>query len=144
MTEMYYFGCRDELGHLFWKSSERVFFRVMENISPWGVQIDGKLAPAVRNKRGYIEREEAQGVCALHHKKGWTAIAFWDRSIDDRGASNSVFMVEGIYDFDAMVEMAKEQYPDIMRRFKFELKLFQGELEAEDYDGIEDAKNGRR
>lgn len=122
-SAIYYFGCRGEIGHYLWKGSQFIALNAKENIIPWGIQIDGTLAPVVYDKRRLLKKEEAQGVCALHHEAGWTAIAFWDRSVDDRGASNSVFMVEGIYDFDTMVEMAKEQYPTIMSRFKFELVL---------------------
>lgn len=87
--------------------------------------MDSNLAPAKRNKFGRKEKEEPQGVCALHYKDGWTAISFWDRTGDSRGNSNSTFFIEGTYDFEAMKKMATEQYPEIISRFNFELKLFE-------------------
>lgn len=123
---MYYVGCQRESGHYLFKGgghSGSLDF----NSTPWGYSADGGLAPAVRTKsrsgggREYIGREAPQGVCAVHHKEGWTAIAFWDRSIDGRPHSNSGFFAMGQYSFDEMIQLAKKHYPSVMERFDFVL-----------------------
>jgi hypothetical protein len=81
--------------------------------NPWGLKIDGSLAP---DAIGQIE-----GLALLHHKDGWTAVAFWDRTGDHRGGSNSVFLAKGEFTFDEMLDLAREAFPEIMKTFKFKI-----------------------
>ena len=71
---------------------------------------------------------QAEGKAALHYKGGWTALAFWDRSVDSRPGSNSVFLAEGTHQFEDMVVLAQQSFPSIMQRFKFKIEK-SGELE---------------
>jgi hypothetical protein len=66
---------------------------------------------------GYCTSFEGQSV--ITHKDGWTALSFWDRSIDSRPGSNSNFLAEGIFSFDEMVKLAQEKFPSVWNRFKF-------------------------
>jgi hypothetical protein len=72
--------------------------------------------------RGSTARErEVQGEALLHHAKGWTALAFWDRSVDSRPGSNAVFFADAYRGFDAMLADAREHWPTIFARFGFEI-----------------------
>jgi hypothetical protein len=55
------------------------------------------------------------------HKDGWTAIAFWDRSLDKRPGSSSAFILEGTHSFEDMLETAREKFADIFARLTFEI-----------------------
>lgn len=54
---------------------------------------------------------EVQGEAALHHKAGWTALAWWDFTGDKRGASNSVIFVDRLCDFDEMLSLFASNFP---------------------------------
>lgn len=59
----------------------------------------------------------------IHRRDGWTALSFWDRSIDKRGACNSNYFAEGTFTFEEMVALAKERFPDRWACMKFEVHL---------------------
>lgn len=84
--------------------------------TPWE-QIDAQLAPTTKPY-------QVEGATALHHKDGWTAIQFWDRSGDSRGNSNSAFLMEGTWAFEEALAKAREAFPNIFKRFKFEIRLY--------------------
>lgn len=100
-----YFGCKGETGHYLYIDGKR---QLSTNIIPWD-QVDGVLCPFNRKA----------GSAKLHHKDGWTALAFWDYSIDKRPGSNSVFFIEGIHGFYHMIQFGKNYFPEIMKRFDF-------------------------
>lgn len=107
--EVRYYGCHEHPGHYMFVPGMRNDYKFLYN-NPWGVQVDTGLCP------GGLEIE---GNALLHHKDGWTALAFWDRSVDKRGKSNSVFLAEGTFDFERMIDLAKEFFPEVMERIKF-------------------------
>lgn len=95
-----------------------------ENVLPWK-DIDGVLQPGCREERGHWVHHgvpEVEGEALLHHKDGWTAISFWDRSVDKRGACNSTYFAEGTFTFDEMVEMAKARFSERWNRMAFEVR----------------------
>lgn len=92
-----------EAGH-YWRSPDGGTVDVQ---SPFGHYPDGTLAPA---------GTQYQGIAKLHQKDGWTAIGFWDRTGDERGNSNSNFVVRGTYSFDEMCKLAQEQWPELWKR----------------------------
>lgn len=120
----YYFGCARGInghraaGHFFNAPGHigRVTAREAQAVVPWE-RVDGALAP--RKGTGRYAEECAQGVAALHHLDGWTALAFWDRTGDSRGASNSVFFFEGDWDFDHTLKLAREHFPEVLNRLTF-------------------------
>lgn len=121
--DRFYFGCgAHNIGHYFWLPSQS--FAVssfdMETAQPWGFKVDGSLQP----QHSLVDE---QGPCALHRKDGWTAIAWWDRTMDKRGASCSVFAMRGEHSFDAMVAAFRESFPWAAQRMGFELVLVQQE-----------------
>jgi hypothetical protein len=114
MTERFcYFGCVGSAGHFTHEGGRRTY----KHDSPWGTAIDTTLCPS---------GPEVEGRAALHHKDGWTALAFWDRSVDKRGKSNSVFLSNQARTFDEMLAQARIHFPDVMSRFKFEIVLTSG------------------
>lgn len=116
MAVVYFFGCEKQAGHFmkrngpdFTLEDRRKTCHFTER-NPWGHNIDSGLCP---------KDSDVQGRAIIHHKDQWTALSFWDRSVDRRGGSNSNFLAEGTHTFDEMVAIAKENFPEIMARFNF-------------------------
>lgn len=126
---VFYFGCIRRPGHYWWRAegADGKDFKGIPSPPasprPWELkelprehEVDGKLAPI-----GSFDQVE--GVANLVDLlPGWTLLAFWDRSVDGRQGSNSVFAVEGKHDFDATVAAARAAFPSVWARFKFEVK----------------------
>lgn len=109
----YYFGCADHTGHHLYDlraSAGTVWLQRVRypGNNPFGFVLDGELSP--------VHIGQKQGACLLHHKDGWTAIAWWDRSYDDRPGANAVFMVDGDKCFSEMIELFKSMCPNIYIR----------------------------
>jgi hypothetical protein len=121
-----YFGCWTDTGggHYLWNTRGDHAGHTERQKLPWD-QIDGVLQPGcnLHGKDMYPRRQEIQGHAALHHKEGWTALCFWDRSEDIRGGCNSNFFARGIFNFDEMVQMAKAMFPIVWERFNFPVLL---------------------
>lgn len=124
-ARVYYFGCRrGEIGH-YWQGRGDVDSLYGPAGGP-GI-IDGKYPPRVgpdrrRRPDQYDSRPEVpQGQAALVHVSGWTVIAYWDRSQDKRGASNSAFAAEGECSFAELLEAARRQWPWVFERQAFEV-----------------------
>lgn len=84
--------------------------------NPWGLEVDSGLCPKRVGER--------EGSAQLHHKAGWTALAFWDRSgYDHRPGCNSCFIAEGTLSFAAMMAAARHHFPLIVARLLFEVHL---------------------
>lgn len=110
-----YFGCLGEVGHYLHHDDGT---RTLNNSEfPWwslGL-IDGGL---LRN--GKIADEQTghvKWVCG-GVPDPWHAFAWWDRSVDKRGASNSGFYVcgFGIHDRDAAFAFACSKWPEVIAR----------------------------
>jgi len=65
--------------------------------------------------------EQIEGAALLHYKDGWTALSFWDRSIDKRSGCNSNFFAQGTHTFEEMLEIARAHFPAVMARFTFKI-----------------------
>lgn len=88
--------------------------------------VDGCLQPGCPDPADRLVRRtrpEVQSEAALHHIQGWTALCFWDYSVDQRGACNSNYFAEGEFTFGQMVEMAKTRFAQRWNRMKFEVRL---------------------
>jgi hypothetical protein len=131
---MFYFGPWDSPGHYI--VDERGYSMYGDKLGtlPWTLgQLDGGLQPHFADcakKRGHYYRccncpSGAEGPALLHHKDGWTALAFWDRTVDKRGACNSVYMAEGTYTFDQMVAMARERFAVRWNKMAFQVTLYE-------------------
>lgn len=128
-----YFGCsrgvwgHREAGHCFHGPDGRsLSTRDTERAQPFGMP-DGKYAPRLP---GYRDREAPQGQAALHHKDGWTLLAFWDRTGDSRGNSNSNFIFDAELAFDEAVAAAREHFGELFERFNFDVAPYEGARRA--------------
>jgi hypothetical protein len=128
---MIYFGClgkRSGAGHALYRpglgSSSRETNRLMEKLGIYP-KCDGGFCPgmegldAARTSRV----KQVEGHAKLTFLNEYTILAFWDRTGDGRGNSNSAFIEGGENTFDEMVAKAKEVFPQIWERFTFEVKL---------------------
>lgn len=124
MSRLYYFGCWDGPGHYHFLPGGRIAPREAMigpkagDFTPWGWRIDTQLCP-----RWQATGERVEGNAALHHRDGWTAVAFWDRSVDGRHNSCSVFAFEELLSFDEAVLKAKHFFPEVWARYRFTVRL---------------------
>lgn len=130
--KMYYFGPWDSPGHYIVDECGYSIYGDKLGTLPWTPgQLDGGLQPHFADcakKRGYHYcncPSGEEGPALLHHKNGWTALAFWDRSADKRGACNSVYMAEGTFDFNQMVEMARTRFAVRWNKMAFQVTLYE-------------------
>jgi hypothetical protein len=120
---VYYFGCVETAGHYMWDEHLR---NVFDRVVPWE-GIDGVLQP---HKDGCKRQPYCgcgsmpEGQALIHRKNGWTALSFWDRSVDTRGGCNSTFFAKGTYTFAEMCELAQSVFPTIWNRYKFPVVLY--------------------
>jgi len=85
-------------------------------------KIDGGFCPGMEDDdTRHHDVKQVQGHARLTHHNGWTILAFWDRTGDSRGNSNSAFLEQGEHSFDEMVAKAKATFPKIWERFTFEV-----------------------
>ncbi len=104
---VYYFGCLGDKGHYYFKSGSDRYCDPPEEF-PWpGYEGDGGLQP----HPGY-----KQGAAKLHHKDGWTALAWWDMTVDTRPASCSVLFVDAELDLGDMLLALLEHFPSVHKR----------------------------
>lgn len=117
--KVFYFGCWDAIGHCLWTPKGT---SVSTSETPWGNAVDGGLCPGKRDRRGEVApADQREGHAALHHRDGWTALAFWDRSVDKRPNSNSAFLAEGTLMLPEMMTLAWASFPRIMDQFEVAL-----------------------
>lgn len=117
-VEAYYFGCWERSGH-FWrgKNPYTTEHEILQKVPPALKHIDGRFCPGAVPGDSYARRRpEVEGEAALHHVDGWTVLAWWDRSVDHRGACNSNIVARGTFDFTIMIEIGKAQYPRVITR----------------------------
>jgi hypothetical protein len=118
---MYFFGVwtGDRAGHYLYDQNGRPVWG--NGILPWRA-IDGVLQPNAHDPYVFVPMaQQVQGEAMLHHKGGWTALCFWDRSEDRRAGCNANFFAKGTHDFAQMVHLSKNAFPDIWRRFTFDV-----------------------
>lgn len=134
MANCYYFGCVGGPGHYFYGPDGRSLYgdEYRAHACPWREhEIDARLQPHRTgcDKRAYCGcGSMPEGQAVIHHKDGWTALSFWDRSVDGRSGCNSNFFIEGTYEFSAMLQLAREKFPSILARFTFEIAEYKPEV----------------
>lgn len=126
---VYYFGCVHGSGHHLHAPGPRTVHR--EEVVPTffggtrGANLDTDFCPGVTpelRRRGSASLEQPEGVARVTHVEGWTVLSFWDRSVDNRRGSHSTFAMEGTRDFAAAVVLAREAFPSVWARYKFEVR----------------------
>jgi hypothetical protein len=86
--------------------------REAEGIVPWGLGVE-RLPPS---------KSGPQGVAALHHRDGWTALAVVDRTGDSRDGSHATFCFPATLTLDEAVAQARHWFPSLFERFDFEIR----------------------
>lgn len=125
---VYYFGAWGGLGHCLWNPDGQPDLVAAKRL-PWR-DIDGALAgdPALMDPRMPLHwsiAHQSEGRVRLHRRDGWTAIAFWDRSCDCRGGSNSALFAKGDFTGKEMLTLFERTFPAVWRRItsRFQLVL---------------------
>lgn len=120
---VYYFGPWDQAGHHLRDENGYSAYKA-EAAIPWTLyELDGRMQP---HKTGCRKGNYCgctggpEGVALVHHRNGWTALSFWDRSVDTRGASNSTYIAEGAaFSFEEMVQIASERFAYRWKKMNF-------------------------
>ncbi len=118
MSDILFFGAWDRPGHYYWLPGRRSAetSRLLP-ASLAGGKIDGRLAPQKREPRYPNRLLETEGEAAVHHIEGWTVVAWWDRSVDRRGMSNSALLMRGTHTMSAVFLEAADKFPELLPRF---------------------------
>lgn len=124
---MFYFGPWGRAGHHYFRENGMHVSYQTERELPWKPgDIDGKLQPGCYELHpGYwsVKGKDVEGEALLHKKNGWTAISFWDSSVDKRGRCNSTYIAEGDFTFAQMVQMSSERFSQRWGKMSFEVRL---------------------
>lgn len=117
-TRVAYFGRWGAPGHYLRSPSGATLW---DGVGPfrWD-ELDGAFCVNARRlgaRRSPVpEADQEQSACKLTHRRGWTVLAFWDRTGDARGNSNSAFIAEGALGFEEMLAAAREHFPELLAR----------------------------
>lgn len=129
----YYFGCWAAPGHYLWLpgtgghpyKAGRDEVELLggrshgrdpkPGIIPWGYSLDGGL---LKGSRSYTE-----GVARVEQRDGWTALSFWDQSVDSRPGSSSTVAFDALLTPEEALAAAREAFPPIFARFPFDVVL---------------------
>lgn len=113
-TKVWYFGCVGREGHYLHRFD-----------TPYPVR--GELAPVELLDRAEVwcatSPSQYQGWARLTHAFGFTFIGFYDRSVDSRPGSFSLFIIHDFLEWEKAVAAARAAFPEIWRRYTFEVKL---------------------
>lgn len=131
-----YFGVINGRGHDMWVSETDIALPPSPDDSdvwaspmgsfelPWS-RVDCALCPGKRYARrgdwvGEVEKvDQREGEYALHHRDGWTALAWWDRSGRNGFWSNSTLFAQGTFTAAEMLAMAHVSFPSVMARIDY-------------------------
>jgi hypothetical protein len=120
-----YFGCGDQTGHYWFMPNERGGVTYAHGNAGWWQDHppDGTYAPPIDPQvEGVAQLVYVNEPIAGFHP--WTVLAFWDRSIDKRGASNSVFVFSAVLTFDEALAEAQRVFPLLFKRFTFPITQY--------------------
>ncbi len=124
-VDVLYFGCIGQAGHYLWRREGVDRPRMMSRDEDAMVRrlggLDGALCWNSKSGRYSHERDETEGLAFVTHREGWTALAFWDRSVDHRSACNSAFVAEGTLTFAQIIRHARLRWPEVWARFSFDV-----------------------
>ena len=117
--KMLYCGCHGDSGHYVWRENgERVRWGLADKEQPWGKAIDGGIQPLARG--GY---HVPNGVARYTQEHGWSALSWWDNSIDTRPGSHSTFVIEGVHSAEFVLVSARIRFPWVFERFPFDVSI---------------------
>jgi hypothetical protein len=111
MSDIYYFGCRQVCGHYWHLGTVQLY-----NGAPWWGEPTEVLP----------EYPQVQGVVRCSQYEGWNVFSFWDRSVDRRPGSYSLFATKAELSNEEFLKRAQTEYPWVFERLGYELQ-FDGE-----------------
>lgn len=122
---VYYFGAYSDVGHALYERPGVIGSPVLRGSLPWSLaDLDTGLCSGGHKGR------QVGGHSAIRYKSDrfgnvWTALAIWDKSIDRRENSNSVFLSQGTFTFEQMRELSRQQWAQRFERIDswYHLKL---------------------
>jgi hypothetical protein len=119
MTDVYFWGCVQSVGHYLWGFKGGRLANVRhDGRVPWKL-VDGVLCPGA-DHNGYAESyRQVEGQAKLHHRDGWTALAWWDRSVDRRGGANAALFARGVLPAQEVVRLGRDRFQFVMQRFDY-------------------------
>jgi hypothetical protein len=124
---MVYFGPWKESGHFFFYENGGTVYADERKTLCWkDYEIDGVMQPGCPDPNDRLKRRTrpmVEGEALLHHKDGWTALSFWDSSVDTRPGSTSTYIAKGIFTFEEMVQLAKTRFAERWNKMTFQVKL---------------------
>jgi hypothetical protein len=104
-----------------------------KNYVPWGYKVDGGLAPLGPQTEGIVAFSQCGNRIGRPEEEWWSAVSWWDRSVDSRPGSSCTFMVDRRAKPAEILVEAKAAFPQIFARFKYQLVLH--DLPASYYNG---------
>ena len=108
----FYFGCWGGTGHYLWSPEGRQV--------PHQDGLDGPYLPTCPRRCprycGGDDKCQPQGLARLASEARRTVLDFWDRTVDGRGGSHSLFILPPGLDFAEAVRAARIHFPDIWAR----------------------------
>jgi hypothetical protein len=108
--EWFYFGCGDRAGHYLLRQNGNQAFRYGDDLYKRLGHFDGCLAP---------NPESELYVAAMNRLGGlnYSALSWWDRSVDKRPASNSIIFAPGLtISPDDMLTEGQQRFPWVFSR----------------------------
>lgn len=115
MNKWFYFGCHREPGHYLFR--EGMFRHYYDETTKKLERFDGMLAPQ-NTKDPYIATISRLG--------GWgfTALSFWDYSVDNRGGCNSIIFAPSLsIHHDDLLSEAEKRFPEVFNRLPYPVRL---------------------
>lgn len=123
--DCYYFGWHKGAGHGFSAKGQRC----MSDCYALERKIEAQLGSCIdtrfcwngpkSTRDQHDARDETEGHAFVTHTNNLTVLAFWDRSGDKRGASNTAFICPGTLTFAQIVRVARFTWPGVWSRFHF-------------------------
>lgn len=108
--KVYYFGCINRSGHYLWDSVRNSLgYMETKKFTPWGNNIDGGIFHKSPDKG-------KEGCAHWSQHEGWTVVYYADYSVDKRGGSHSTFLVHSLTSADNLLNLAREQWPEVFNR----------------------------
>lgn len=132
---VWFFGCIGDSGHYLWSPVSRGHdSKTLRSVIPWGDGLDGGLCPGAYDRRfpKMPQRDyQPEGYAAVSYRGGWTALAWWDRSVDSRPGSNAAVLVHELATASELLERARVVWPEVFSRLKYQIVLqsVDGEVE---------------
>ena len=103
-------------------SSERKIVRYVDAALPPEIleRIDGGFCPGSFMLNGVLTLPDVdaqfEGLARVFYTSEWTAVALWDRSLEQRAGCHATFLLRGRWEDKIAVKRAEEFFPDVWKR----------------------------